>query len=362
MADFQEFLDPKNWVYFTELIQNNKPDVQFLTKLLIGGITLGSGNGKVRTSPERTIVYDIEHFERPAAPLRNYYAEPIEVSKLTNREQKTAPIVSVPLRDYIPIELFDRMVPAPALNVTSSTRAKNDMWKREIILVQEAMMKMVTRRIEEMLGQIIATGKIAYDDGTFAVNHDFELNPDCFITATGSLPGHTAWSEALAEPVQDLRAMRLAFSKLNAGGPSIILVGSDVAEQILYKSTITNKMNFLKADYGTLQPKFSDEKQVEYLMTLQGIGELYHYYGMYDDAGTAKEYLDPKKVYFISGDWFRLYYGAIASTLLGGIAELDFFSYTEPSKSRKGYDVVLETKPFPVVVHPNSIMSFKVLN
>lgn len=361
MADFQEFLDPKNWVYFTELVQITPPDTQFLTKLLIGDINVKSGNMKVRTSPERSIVYDVEHFERPLAPLRGYYSEPIEVSRLTNREQKTAPIVSIPLRDYIPIELFDRFVPAPALNVQSSTKIKNDMWKREIIMAQSGMMKMVTRRVEAMLGQIIASGKVTYDDGQFSVSHDFELNPSCFISATASLPGAKAWNAADAEPVTDLREMRLRFSKMNAGGPAIILVGSDVAEAILYKSTITNKMNFLRADYGNIKPKFADEKQVEYLMTLQGIGELYHYYGMYDEAGVAKDYLDPKKVYFISGDWFRLYYGAIASTLLNGIAEMDFFSYTEASKSKKGYDVVLETKPFPVVVHPNSIMSFKVL-
>ena len=30
--------------------------------------------------------------------------------------------------------------------------------------------------------------------------------------------------------------------------------------------------------------------------------------------------------------------------------------------NKKGYDVVLETKPFPVLTHPNSIMAFTVLS
>ncbi len=357
MADFQEYLDIKNWQYFTELVRVAKPDVQFLTKTLLGsGISLGSGNSKIRTSPESSIIYDVEHVERPAAPLRSYSSEPILVSQLSNRERKTAPIFSIPLRDYIPIELFDKQVPAPALNTQSSTAIKNDMWKREIIMAQEGMLKMVNRRIEEMLGQIIATGKIVYNDGTFTVDHDFELNPDCFDQVD------ILWSNSSADPVKDLREMRLKFSKMNAGGPAVILVGSDVADAMVYNESITEKMNILRAYYGNLQPRFIDEKQVEYLMTLQGIGEIYHYYGMYDDNGTAKNFLDPKKVYFISGDWFRLYYGAIANTMLGGITETDFFSYVEPSMNKKGYDVVLETKPFPVLTHPNSIMAFTVLS
>lgn len=349
-----ELLSPKNWEYFTELVRQVEFDAQFLTKLLIGSIN-ARNNKKVVMSPIREIEYDFVKRPLAAAPMRGFFDEPVKITDLTYRERRVVPIYSIPMEDEVDLMEATQFVPPPATDTQASVRKLNDNIKAKIVDKQTEMKKMIARRIEIMLGQIIVDGKISYDDGQFSITHDFELDSNCFKTVD------TLWTEAGSDPIMDLRAMRKEYSKLNYAGPEIIIFGENAVDAFLNNDKVRELLDYRRINFGSIEPRFRDSSQVELVGQVPAIGEIYTYYGVYDDNGTKVNFLDPDYVYMINSEFFRLYYGAIYSTLVGGIKQLDFFSYVEEKTNHRGYRVYVESKPMPAVIYPTAIMAWKVV-
>ncbi len=349
-------LEPtKNWQYFTELVRVLDVDTDFLAKSLIGNINLKGGNSKVSASPIEHIEYEYETVPLSAAPLRGFHDDYVPVSSATQRKKKVVNVYSIPLEDDIDLKGAFDFVPAPATDTQASFTKLNDVIKKQIADKQAFMKKMVARRIEVMLGQILKEGKITYNDGVFSISEDFELDPEMFYTVS------TLWSDANAEPMKDLMDARKLYSKKTGAAPDLILAGENVVDNLLYNPDVTSKLNVINADYGMVRPRFNDSNQSMYLMTVRGVGEIYSYYGAYDSSGSLVSYLDPDRIYMVNTSFFRLVYGGIYSTLLDGVKALDFFSYVDEKPNHRGYRLFLESKPMPYVVHPRAILSIKVV-
>ncbi len=351
-------LTPAGWSYWTGMAKDLRPDTQFLTKSLIGGTSLGSS--KVKGSPIPEIKYDFYLMPQEAAPLRSFHDENVKVSITDHREQRVAIVPNAGMEDDVDIrEVFDQ-VPPPMEDLRASTQRLSDMTKGQVREKQIEMKNMIHRRIEVMLGQIIAGGSIDYADDMYTFSHDFELATQFFFDAG------TTWDDAASTPMEDLRAWKNTFAKFNGRKPGIILCGENVADALAYNEKLTNKFNLETQNiaFGQMKPKWSEEEMVEFMVRVRGIGDIYSYMGMYDDQGTRTQYLDPDRIYFINTDSFKLYYGAIYSTLFGvnPVQIRDYFSYVEPKPNHRGYKVILESKPLPIVEHPYAVMSIKVLN
>ncbi len=351
-------LTPVGWSYWTGMAHDLRPDSRFLTKVLLGGTSLGSS--KVKGSPIPEIKYDFYRMPQEAAPLRSFHDENVKVSIMDHREQRMALVPLMGMEDDVDIrESFD-MIPPPMEDLRASAQKLSSMTKGQVREKLIEMKNMIHRRIEVFLGQIIATGGINYQDDMFTFAHDFELAEQFFFDTT------TAWDAEGADPLADLRIWKNNFAKMNGTKPGIILCGENVADQLAYNTALIAKFNLEPANlaFGEMKPKWSEQEMVEHMVRVRGIGDIYSYMGMYDDRGVRTRYLDPDRIYFINTESFKLYYGAIYSTLFGGnpIQIRDYFSYVEPKPNHKGYKVMLESKPLPIVEHPYAIMSVKVLN
>ncbi len=351
-------LTPAGWSFWTGMAHDLRPDTQFLTKTLIGGTSLGST--KVKGSPIPEIKYDFYLMPQEASPLRSFHDENVKVAIEDYREQRMAVVPNAGMEDDVDIrEVYDQ-VPPPMEDIRASVQRLSNMTKGQIREKLIEMKNMIHRRIEVMLGQIVATGEIDYEDSQFRFKHDFELAEQFFFDAT------TTWDDEGVDPIADLRIWKNTFAKMNGRKPGMILCGENVADQLAYNTKLIQKFDLEPANiaFGGMKPKWSEEEMVEHMVRVRGIGDIYSYMGMYDDRGTRKLYLDPDRIYFINNDSFKLYYGAIYTTLFGSnpVQIRDYFSYVEPKPNHRGYKVIMESKPLAIVEHPYAIMSIKVLN
>ncbi len=352
-------LTPAAWSFWTELVKDSKPDTNFLINKLLGGVRTG---GKVKFSPIEDIKYDFYKKPQAAAPLRGFHDETVKVDLLSHREQRVARIPSIPMEEDVDIRFVYDAVPAPMENLRASIERLNPYVKQQIADKQNEMLKMVDRRIEVQLGQIIKEGKITYDDSTFAYTHDFELAPDSFFTASKK------WDANDAKIVEDLRQWRNKYATRTGRKPTLILCGSNVADVLVWNKDVKETLSNYTYNRGMQSQELSTSDLSERILTIDGIGEIWNYFGAYDDVASSgkprTEYLDKDRIYFIDGDPFSIFYGSIYSTLFGQnnpIRQMSVFSYVDEKPNHKGYKVYLETKPLPVISNPYSIMSVKVL-
>lgn len=348
-------LTPQSWSYWTGMAHDLRPDTSFLTKLLIGDTRLGGS--KVTSSPIEDIKYDFYLKPQEAAPLRGFHDESVHIDVIGTRTQRVATIPAMPMQMDVDIrEVYDS-VPPPMEDLRASVARLNEITKGKVREKMEDAKNLVSRRIEQWLGQIIATQGISYNDGTYSFSHDFELESSFKFTA-GKL-----WSAVDSTPIEDLRSWRNQFAKFNGKRPSIMICGENVADLVAYNDKFIEKLEHYRVDFGNFEPEFKDSELVEHLFRLRAIGDFWSYFGQYDNGGTRTNYLDKDRIYFVNADAFKLYYGSIYSTLFGSnpVQQRDVFTYVEEKPNHKGYHMYYETKPFPVVTHPYAIMSVKVL-
>lgn len=348
-------LTPSGWSYWTGMASDLKPDTQFLTKTLIGSVGLGSP--KVKASPIEQIKYDFYIKPQPLAPMRGFHDENVNVATDNVRESRVALIPSMPLESDVDIrEVFDS-VPPPMEDIRASAERLNSVVKSKVREQQIDLRNMQMRRVEEMLAQAIATFAYTYNDGKFTYSHDYQLYSGFKFQSS------VLWSNSETTPMEDLRTWRNTFAKMNGKRPAVILCGENVADLISYNSTIMTKLTDFKDEFGTFVPELDSNTLVERLIRIRGIGDIYSYFGQYDASGTRTNYLDKDRIYFINPDAFKLYYGSIYSTMFGSnpVQQRDVFSYVEEKPNHKGYKVLVESKPFPIIEHPYGVMSIKVL-
>lgn len=351
-------LTPQGWSYWTGMAKETRPDTDFLTNALVGGIKLGSK--KVKASPIEDIKYDFYRSPQQLAPLRGFHDENVKISIDGLREQRTASIPSIPMEEDVDIrEVYD-MVPAPMEDLRASVDKLNPQIKARIRDKLSMMDDMKSRRIEALLADIITDGKISYDDGTYSYDHDFELESSFFIDSIAK-----KWSASDCTPLEDLRSWRKTYAKYTGKKPSLILCGENVADALVYSDVLKDKLdNYKVAEWGKMNPKFNEGELSERVISILGVGEIYSYFGQYDASdGTRTNYLDKDRIYLVSPDSFQLYYGSIYSTLFKGnqIRQMDTFTYVDEKPNHKGYKIYFESKPLPVVTNPYAVMSIKVL-
>jgi len=352
-----QMLTPAAWSYWVGITRESRPDTRFLTNTLLGGINLG--NSKVKTSPIEDIKYDFYRKPQALAPMRGFHDEAVKLNQEDSREQRTIAIPSIPMEEDAGIRQAYDAVPAPMEDIRASAKRLNSVVKGQIADKLTGMKGLVARRIEYLLADIVEDGKISYDDGVYSYSHDFELEASFFFNAAKK------WDVADADIIKDLRLWRKKYAKHTGMLPTMLICGENVADFLVYSDALKQRLdNYKVANWGNLDPSFKPSELGERILTLPGIGEMYSYYGQYDDAtGTRKTYLDPDRVYMIAPQSFQLYYGSIYSTLFGNnpVKQTDVLTYVEEKQNHKGYKIYYETKPIPIVTNPYAVMSIKVL-
>src|SRR6056297_2369381 len=158
-------LTPQGWSYWTGMAKETRPDTDFLTNALVGGIKLGSK--KVKASPIEDIKYDFYMSPQQLAPLRGFHDENVKMSISNTRVQRTASIPSMPMEEDVDIREAYDAVPAPMEDLRASIGKMNPMVKQAVRDKLLEMKNMKARTIEMLLGDILEDGKISYDDGTY---------------------------------------------------------------------------------------------------------------------------------------------------------------------------------------------------
>lgn len=336
MADF-------SWKYLTELVNEIKPESNFLTGKLIG-------NKKINEDAEQ-VMWDAQTGVYKPAPLSQIGDPATKVDVQLHVERRTAVAPQIFLEDQV--RIYDALTgPMPGQNPIINVAKLNANDRQRLAYKAAELRKMIDRRVELMVAQIITTGKIT--NGSYTV--DFGV-PAANITSAS-----TTWDTSGFDIYKDLLGYVRAYAKLNGFRPDTIIVGSDVADVMLSNDELRQLLDNRNISIGGATVQWMNNDQVIYHGNLKGIGDIYEYVGSYqDDSGTLKEYIPTDVVILANSNAFELHYGAIADYDAGGFVKRSFFSKLKTSPDGKSKALYVESHPLPVLKMNLATMTVTVL-
>ena len=336
MADF-------SWKYLTELVNEIKPESNFLTAKLIGNKTINEDAEQV--------MWDAQTGVYKPAPLSQVGDPATKVDVQMHVERKTAVAPQIFLEDQV--RIYDALTgPLPGQNPIINVAKLNANDKQRLAYKAAELKKMANRRVELMTSQILTTGKITSNN----------YNVDFGVPAANITSASTTWDTADFDIYKDLLGYVRAYAKLNGFRPDTIIVGSDVADTMLSNSAIQKLLDNRRITVGGGTVQWMNNDQVIYHGNLKGIGDIYEYVGSYqDDSGSLTDYISSDVVVLASSNAFELHYGAIADYDVGGFVKKAFFSKLKTSMDGKAKYLYIETHPLPVLKMNLATMTITVL-
>ncbi|RXE48708.1 major capsid protein [Chromohalobacter israelensis] len=141
----------------------------------------------------------------------------------------------------------------------------------------------ISRREEWMRAQALTTGSVnVVGDGVDDIV-DFQMSDSHLVTEA------TAWSEAGADPIADLRKYKRRIAKDSGRTGNVAVLSSEAAEAFLDNETVQQKLNTRRVDLGMIRPQELPDG-VTYLGYLNDPGlDLYAYEEWYIDDQSGDE-------------------------------------------------------------------------
>jgi hypothetical protein len=159
------------------------------------------------------------------------------------------------------------------------------------------LMEMVDRREEWMCAQILNAGTVQCTGEGINISINFGLAGTHAVTLTGN----DVWSNALSNPILDLRTWRKLIQKDSGLNPDIVIMGTLALYSFLEHAKTKEAYNMLKVDRGQINPQ-QLPGGVTYWGFLKDIAcDFYTYDEWYlDDSQVLQPLVPDKKVWMIS--------------------------------------------------------------
>jgi len=225
--------------------------------------------------------------------------------------------------------------------------------------------EMITRRIEWMCAQLLFTGTIPVKGESVDETITFDF------TNTTTLTGTALWSNANADPINDLETWRKQVQKEGFANCNICVMSPDVSNVFVNNPKVQKLLDIKAYDLAVIKPR-EMANGLTYIGTINKLGlDIYEYNEWYldtwtDPANPVNKPLVPEKTValFSTSAQFSMYYGAI--TLMGNNdnfitveGETIPESWSERDPARRF--LKLSSRPLPVPHEINSWYVAKVL-
>jgi len=335
--------NPFEWEYLTTVVNEIKPESNFLTQKLIGN--------KIVNEPAEQVVWAMQTGTYKPAPLNTIGDPATKVDVQLHLDSKSAVAPQILLEDRIQVyDALTGMMPGQSGPVSVAKLNAND--RQRIAYKVAELRKSIDRTIELMLAQIVTTGKINLDK----FKYDFGVPASNITTAS------TLWDASGVNVYKELLSYVRAYAKLNGYRPNTIIVGSDAADALMSNSEVQALLNNRNLAVGGMTNKFMNNDQVIYHGTLTGIGDIYEYIGTYqDDTGAMVDYIPSNTLVLANSDAFELHYGAIADYDVGGFVKRAYFSKMKTAFEGKTKYIYVESHPLPILKSNLGVMTVEVL-
>ena len=157
----------------------------------------------------------------------------------------------------------------------------------------------VTRRVEEMIAEILTAGKIDYNDGERAYSVSFGVSTTAYTLTTS-----TNIYKDLLGYADDMR---------KAGrNPDTIIITKSVEDHLFDNTYIKDFIN--KYTFNLAQMQMNTYPNARDTIQLKGLPKFTVYLGTYvDTTGATKNYIDGDKIILADSSAFRLGYGAMVN-------------------------------------------------
>lgn len=218
---------------------------------------------------------------------------------------------------------------------------------------------MITRREELMAAQAIFSGEIEVkgDGVDYVIDFGFKNKE--------ALSGSALWNSASSTKLADMKRWRRAVQQTGFVNTDVVVMASDVADELLKDEEILNLLNIRHANVGQIDVKELPSGST-YLGYLAEVGHLYSYNAFYhdDEANEVKPLVPNGHLALLSTEVDNAMAYAAITLIKDGewstyVADRVPDSYTEKRPDRQM--VQLSAKPLPVPVEINSWYVAKVL-
>lgn len=222
------------------------------------------------------------------------------------------------------------------------------------------MQDMIVRREELMAAQALDTGIITMTGNGINATADFGMAADHKI-AVGDI---TAWSEAAADPLENLKTWSLKVQKDSGIIPTIIIMGLDAAKYFIANTIVQKYMDMLRVEMGQMNPKLLPSG-ANYLGTVNYPGlycDIYSYAETYLDSNGDSQYYVPVKKVWMGSEKARCtrQYGAIRDVEFGSVPTRFFpKSWVDHDPSVRW--LMIQSAPLPCLHQPDAFLSAAVL-
>lgn len=237
------------------------------------------------------------------------------------------------------------------LGKTPQQRAAEQLMKD-----MEILRDMIIRREEWMASQILEDGKIAIVGDGYDAEIDFGMSASHKI-AVGTI---TAWDNANATPLNDLKAWKRKI-QLDAGlVPRIVIMGYDTWDAFIDHSSVQTLLDNRRIVLGSIEPRELPEG-VEYQGDILNLS-IYTYGETYlSDAGATTYYVPSKKLFMgCTNARTSRHYGAIKD-LESGFTPVQYFPKTWIEKDPSSRILLVQSSPLVAMHQPDAFLCAEVL-
>lgn len=241
-------------------------------------------------------------------------------------------------------------------------RAANEMIVRE---VEDIKNRAVNRR-EELVCQILNTGKITISQDNIAFEIDFD-----FVTAALDSGGHIVtlaesyqWDDGVSKNiVEDCRKIKRAIMRRSGKNANVCILGEKAAEWFIADTGVKALLDNNNLRVGALDLTRANEKYGNYIGSFAGI-EFYEYNQQYNLNGTLTDMISTNKAIFLPQEAaYDLHFGPVYRISANNQLDIITSEYLlEPKvdEDRTYLEWRLEQKSLPAISDPDTIVSMTV--
>ncbi len=226
---------------------------------------------------------------------------------------------------------------------------------RYILEELTSLKERVETTMEWMCAQAISTGVVICDGDDTSQTYDYE-----FVNGVHKVNPTADWSTSNAKIKKDLQTWKKNIYKLTGVTPTMLILGASAAQAFISSSEVMTALDTINYKVGVVTLNESAKLGAIYLGTFLGLDVFEYSWGV----GSVDAF-DPKTAVMLATSRdFAFYFGAIPR-LEGNQTNIyigEMLVQTLPSRYGTEVELVVESKPLPVIHNPNLLITSQVIS
>lgn len=336
--------DIYNWIELTEAVSKIPPKATFLQTNVFK---------TKRFHATDTIAWEVLTGSNQISKFKSKYGDPSAVGTST-REVKSATLPRIFEKKVF--EASDLQMISNAVNIVP-TGANQVISKADELLLYEltTLKDRIINTIEWQCAKALSTGELTMvgDDVTYYYNYGYEEGKQ-IVSPT------SAWSGSTAKIKKDLQAWKKLIYARSGQNPSLCLLGSNAASAFVDSEEVQKALDTLNYKVGVLNLNEGAKAGAIYLGTFMGID----FYEYSFNINGEEAFGSNLAVLLAPNDTFQVHFGGINRIQDGKnqVFVQDILVQTKPNQYDTAVEIIVESKPLPIIHNPDLVVVAQVVS